>query len=419
MDNTKQLSFKKNFSWNFIGNLIYSLSQGLILVLLAKIGGAELVGLYTLGFSLTAPIIMLTNLQLRQVQATDTTSTYIFNDYFGLRIITGFVAILITLAVIAIGDYDSYKAIIIVLIALSKVIDSYSEVIYGQLQQRERMDYIGVSRAIKGCMTLLTITIVLIITDSIVWALIALNISSILIFLLYDKNKIKHFINTITPSFNWIKQKKLIILTLPLGLMLMLGSLNTNIPRILVERFLGEEALGYFGGIAYFLVAGNMFVSAIGQAGAPRLAKYFSSDMYKEFKRLLNRLVLIGFSIGLMGLLISSLFGNIILQLVYDSSYGEYKNILMIVMVAGVFSYSSSFLGYGLTAMRIFNVQPYLGSVWVLVSIICSIILIPKFGLIGAAITLVLASMIQFLTTTLVIIINIKSKEKVKLSEYK
>ena len=194
MSDKKKLSLKKNFSWNFIGNLIYSLSQWLILVLLAKIGNAELVGLYTLGFAITAPILMLTNLQLRQVQATDTTDTYIFNDYFGLRIITGFVAIIITLIVIQLNNYDIYKAFIIFLVALSKIIDSYSDVVYGQLQQKERMDYIGISRIIKGISTLIVISVVMIFTDNLILSLLALNISSFFIFMLYDKKIIKNFV---------------------------------------------------------------------------------------------------------------------------------------------------------------------------------------------------------------------------------
>ena len=324
MSDKKKLSLKKNFSWNFIGNLIYSLSQWLILVLLAKIGNAELVGLYTLGFAITAPILMLTNLQLRQVQATDTTDTYIFNDYFGLRIITGFVAIIITLIVIQLNNYDIYKAFIIFLVALSKIIDSYSDVVYGQLQQKERMDYIGISRIIKGISTLIVISVVMIFTDNLILSLLALNISSFFIFMLYDKKIIKNFVYSTKPSFNWEKHKKLIVLTLPLGLMLMLGSLNTNIPRILVERFLGEEKLGYFGGIAYLMVAGNMFISAVGQAGAPRLAKLYKNNNKNGFINLLLKLVFLGFALGIVGLLVSIVFGQLILKLVYNEDFIAY-----------------------------------------------------------------------------------------------
>lgn len=412
MSRVKQLSLRKNFSWNFIGSLVHSLSQWLVLVLLAKLGNAELVGLYTLGFAVTAPILMLTNLQLRQVQATDTSNDYTFNDYFGLRIITGIIAILITIIVIIISNYEPYKALIILLIAISKIIDSYSDVIYGQLQQKERMDYIGISRIIKGIVTLSILCTCMLITKSLTISLIVLNISLLFTFFLYDSKKIKYFIESLKPKFSFKKQKKLIILTLPLGLMLMLGSLNTNIPRVLVEKFLGEEALGYFAGIAYLLVAGNMFISAVGQAGAPRLAKLYKGEKLKGFINLLIKLVLLGFGIGILGALVALLMGEFILKLVYTETFVQYNNILIFVMIAGIFSYASSFLGYGLTSMRLFKVQPYLGSIWVVTSIIASFILIPKFGLTGAAVTLIIGSITQFTTSLVVVIINIIIKNR-------
>src|SRR5699024_5608336 len=122
MSKVNQLSLEKNFSWNFIGSLVYSLSQFLILALLAKLGNPVMVGLYSIGLALTAPIISFTNLQLRQIQATDTTKpTYNFNDYFGLRIVTGIIMLFITLVVVVWSGYNLEKSLIILLVGLTKV----------------------------------------------------------------------------------------------------------------------------------------------------------------------------------------------------------------------------------------------------------------------------------------------------------
>jgi len=367
MSKVKELSLKKNFSWNFIGSLVYTFSQFLILVLLAKLGDAGMVGLYSIGLALTAPILMFTNLQLRQVQATDTTYEYTFNDYLGLRIITGCIAIIITLVIISMNGFYFEKSIIVLLVALSKVLDSYSDVIYGQLQQKERMDYIGKSRIIKGVVTLLIVGTVLLITENLIVSLIALNLSWMLILVIYDVKKIKLFVVNLTPKFDLNKMKRLVILTLPLGIVLMLGSLNTNIPRIIVDKQLGEVALGYFAGIAYLMVAGNMFISSVGQAVAPRLAKLYKDNMLIKFKKLLSQLILFGFSIGIVGIIISILFGELILKVVYDANYSDYNELFVLIMIAALFNYSGSFLGYGLTSMRLFKIQPFLGTVWTIV----------------------------------------------------
>lgn len=411
MSKVNQLSLKENFSWNFMGSVVYSLSQFLILVLLNKLGSPAMVGLYSIGLAITTPIIMLTNLQLRQIQATDTTDDYVFNDYFGLRIITGLVAIIFTIVIIIFSNYELHKSIIILLVVLNKVVDSYSDVIYGQLQQRERMDYIGKSRVMKGILTLVVVGLMLLMTEDLIFSLVALNLTWVLTFWFYDRNKVKLFINNVKPFFNFKKMKKLTVLALPLGVVMMLGSLDTNLPRIIVEKILGEDALGYFTSIAYLIVAGNLFIQSIGQAFSPKLAKLYKKNSLKSFYKIIIMLILLGMTIGIIGLLISLLFSDLILSLLYDVSYTEYSYLLILIMVSGIFNYSASFLGYSITAMRLFKIQPYIGLVGVIVTTTSSLILIPQFELTGAAYTLIIGSIAHFLARLIVILVNLKIKK--------
>ncbi len=412
MSKTEKLTLKRNFSWNFVGSLIYSLSQFLVIIIINKFGNVELVGLYTLGLSVTAPIIMLTNLQLRQVQATDTNGEYQFNDYFGIRILMGFVALLITLIVTLIFDYELSITLVILVVSLIKVVDSYSEVIYGHLQQNERMDYIGVSRILKGVLNVSVFFIVLQLKGSLTLTLILITVGLFLSFLIYDVRKVRYFTNKLTPSFKITKMKGIITLTFPLGLMLMLGSLNTNIPRVLIHRFMGTDSLGYFASIAYLMVAGNLFISSLGQAVAPRLAKLYASGESSKFNLLLLKMAGLGALIGLMGVLVATILGEQILTIIYSSDYAKYNYLLILVMFASVFSYSASFLGYGLTAMRKFNIQPILGVIWSGVSLVTSIILIPYLGLKGAGYTLLISSIIQLLTIHITIWFGLNEKKQ-------
>src|ERR1700722_7457738 len=63
-------SLRWNFSWTFVGNIIYSACQWAILVVLAKIGNAEMVGQYGLAMAVATPILALSTLQLRAVLTT-------------------------------------------------------------------------------------------------------------------------------------------------------------------------------------------------------------------------------------------------------------------------------------------------------------------------------------------------------------
>jgi len=55
---------------------------------------------------------------------------------------------------------------------------------------------------------------------------------------------------SIRPHWNWPRLLRLTWLSLPLGVVMMLGSLMTNIPRYFIERFQGTHEPGIFAAMA-------------------------------------------------------------------------------------------------------------------------------------------------------------------------
>ena len=172
---------------------------------------------------------------------------------------------------------------------------------------------------------------------------------------------------------------------LPLGLVVMLISLNNNVTRYFVERYSGEHQLGIFGALAYVMMAGYTVVDALGQVSAPRLAKYYSTRNLAAFRKLLLRLVSIGAVLGGAGILVAASAGRWVLTLLYQPEYAEHLDVFFWLMVASGISYVASFLGCGVTATRQFSrlVVPYM--VVSAAAFFLSMILIPTYGLVGAA----------------------------------
>ncbi len=140
-----RLSLRKNFTWTFAGNGVYAASQWGQLVLLAKLGSPETVGQFALALAICAPVIMFANLQLRSVQATDARHEYAFADYLGLRLMTTVAAYVVIIGIVMLSGYQQETALAILLIGLSKYFEAVSDVIFGLLQQQERMDRIAKS----------------------------------------------------------------------------------------------------------------------------------------------------------------------------------------------------------------------------------------------------------------------------------
>ena len=99
----RPLSLRSNFSWTFAGNVVYAGCQWGMLMVLAKLGSPEWSGQFALGLAVTAPIIMLTNLQLRAIQATDARREYRFGHYLALRLATTALALLVIAGIAAAG----------------------------------------------------------------------------------------------------------------------------------------------------------------------------------------------------------------------------------------------------------------------------------------------------------------------------
>src|SRR5205085_4820654 len=122
----------------------YTAFQWGILVCIAKLGSAADVGVFALGLALTAPVITLTNLHLRVIEATDARNEYPFSVYLALRLVTSVVAV-IAIAAIAYGSgYRDRTLALILAVGLAKSIESVSDVIFGLLQEAENLRRIAV-----------------------------------------------------------------------------------------------------------------------------------------------------------------------------------------------------------------------------------------------------------------------------------
>lgn len=404
-----RLSLKKNFSWSLAGNVTYAGCQGAILVILAKLTIPEMVGRFALGLAITAPIIMLFNLQLREIQATDALEEYQFGNYLALRLITTALALIIITGISYWGEYEFETAVLILAMGFSKAFQSISDVYYGFMQRYERLDRIAKSQIIKGVSSLCVMGIAVLTTGNVLWGVIGFAVCWALILTMYDmpsaamikENGLKNrfvlspFFRSLLPVFDWQKLLRLAWLALPLGGVMWLTSLKPNIPRYFIEHYCGERYLGIFAALAYLHAVSNTVVSALGQSAMPRLADYHASGQFLKFRQLLLRLIGLGGAIGLAGVIISMFAGRLILSLMYGPDYADHVDVFIWLMFSGALVFIATFLIYGVIVFRFFRVQMLLYILVTSVTCIASWLLIPRFGILGAAYAVTAGSSVQ------------------------
>ena len=410
----KPLSLRANFTWTLVGNVVYAGCSWAMLVVLAKLGTPVIVGQFALGLAVTSPVIAFACLQLRAIQATDARREYLFRDYFGLRLIMIGIALVVICGIVLVSLYDLELAMTILVIGLGKAVDAISDVIYGALQQHEKMDRIAVSLVLKGILSLALLALGMVLTHSVLWASVGWAIASVIVVIAYDLRSglvaIRHHNNDrIVPRFRPQLLRKISWLALPLGITMLLISLNSSIPRYFIQRYVGAAQLGIFAAMAYLIIVGNTFISALGETASPRLAKQYAKGDRKAFQRLLTGLVAIGVGVSAAGVCVAFLAGRPLLALLYGSEYAEQCNILVWLIVAAGISYVGQFVGYSLTAARFFKLQPIILAISVASCVLLSTFLIPSYGLRGAAWAIILADIIFLVLMSLYLLRAIRA----------
>ena len=415
-------SLKANVSWTFWGNAVNAGCQWGIVVLLAKLGNPTMVGQYALGLAVSAPILLFAYLQLRAIQATDVNGEFSFGDYFGLRLAATGAALAFVLSLLSFGSYSAPTALTIIGLAVAKSVDGISDVFYGFLQQHERLDCIARSMLIRSPLSLAAMGIAVYATHSVVIGVVTLSIVSALVLIAYDipvsrrlanilrPTAAEHIPLTFAPHWNGPQIKKLLYSSLPLGCVMLLVSLQVNIPRYFIEHFQNEEAVGIFAALAYVLAAGSLVTDAIGQSLTPRLARLYRCNYLGEFRRILMLLTVFGVLSGLSVVALSWVLGRQILTVLYKPEYVRHLDVFLLLMASAAPTYIASFFGYAMTAARLFWIQLPL-SAWSALSVaILSWLLIPGRGLRGAAEAVLLMSFIRLFASWIVVWQASKSK---------
>lgn len=426
------LSLRKNFLWNFAGNVIFGACQWGMLMVIAKLGTPEMVGKYALGVAICLPVVMFTNLQLRVIQATDAKNQFNFGDYLGLRLINITLSLLVIAGIVGVSGYQRETALVILVIGLAKGFDSISDIFYGLAQKYERMDRIAISLMLRSPLSLLGMGLGVYLTSQVIWGAVGFAVAWGLVMIFYDLQSGRFILKSlaqssvgsnqpterenesIRPHWCFKTLMRLARLALPLGVVMMLMSLNNNVPRYFIKHSFGERELGIFSALASITGMGIIVIYALGHSASPRLAKYYAVGNKAAFLSLLVKLVMLGAITGTAGIVLVLLGGKPLVTLLFRPEYAEHLDVLLWLMISGGVSYVAHYITAGITAAQYLRIQTPIYALATISSVIACFWLIPAFGLMGAPLALLLAAFVQLLGATLVVyhaIINFPARQ--------
>lgn len=396
--------------WLLSGNILFAFSQWLMLIFFSRMSSAEQLGYYSYALAITAPIFLLTNLQLRPLLVADfnTENVFKFSQYFSLRLITTIIASLISLFFV---NWNNKVALLIfILVIATKGLESISDIIYAFYNAKKQTHFISKSLSIKSILIIIISFVTLYLTNNIFYSLTGTVIAYIFILIFIDIRQNNRLLKNI--KFVDSHLRNIILTGLPLGISVMLISLQTNIPRYFLESYLSVKFVGIYTVFYYFLIIGGIIINSICQYLSPYFSEFYRNNELEKLKKSIFQASAFALLLGFLGLIVSILLHSFIIETIYGNDFVKYSYLLPYVMFAGIFSYLSVVSGYLLTSLKLFKVQMPIFLALVLFTTIYSYILIPKFGLLGAAYTTILTAVSQFIISSLVVLIKIKGLKR-------
>jgi O-antigen/teichoic acid export membrane protein len=398
-------SLRTDFSWTLLGNAVYAAGQWMTIVLLAKLTQPELVGQYALGFAIAVPVFMLTSLQLRLVLVSDVHQAIQFEHYLSLRLSCTMSALLVIFVTAEVLGLRGALLWTILMVGLAQAVEAVSEIYYAQLQLLDRMDRIAKSMIVRSVLSATALTVGVCFGSNLLWGLVGVVLARTAVLLGYDIRESRRAVgaqerpffrkDVLRPRWDSRVLGRLLWSALPLSILAVLVSLNLNVPRYFIEHALGQRALGIFSAIASISAAGSMAVISLGQSAFARLARLYATEDFGGFRGLLGQFLALAATLGVCGIAAASLVGRQILTILFGPAYAEQADLLAWMMAVGCVFYMAQFLGFGLTAAKCYYSQVVLFTLTTLGVAVGCYLLIPRLGLMGAILAMLIATVVQ------------------------
>ena len=181
--------------------------------------------------------------------------------------------------------------------------------------------------------------------------------------------------------------KNIIYYSIPLFFSSIMGTSATYIDRIVVSYFVNLSSLGIYNFALVIATAATLLVSPVSNLLIPKLSSFFSLDNKAAFRssiRLLLNMVSLLYIPSALG--IAALSKPLLFIFAGPDYVGAYIPLIIIMFTSSIFI-GTTVLITGISSIRKTRIYIFSSSLSMISNLVLSVILIPIFGIIGAAIS--------------------------------
>ena len=411
----KETTAKKKFMWNMAGSLCNSLSSMLLLIIVNRISGADKGGFFALAYSTAQLLFSVGGFEIRPVQSTDIKNKFSFNQYFTSRMLNCAVMLVCMFGYIGVNGYHGADALAVFFILSYRLVEAVADVYSGLFQQRERIDISGKEMLFRSGLATISFTLVLWMTDNLLFAGMALTLTSLAVMLLYDVHMKKYF-EPHAIRAEWRGIGGIYKACWPLFLSSFLMNYLSNAPKYALDRYYDETVQNSYNILFMPAFVINLLSLFVFRPLLTDLAKDWDAGRIKEFSGIVKKMMLLIGGLTAAACMGAYLLGIPVLSFLYGAELDAYRMELVIIMICGGLNAYVYCLYYvvTVTGKQIYLLLGY--CVGLAEAVMLGPVLVRNFGICGAAVSCTLSFAIVFAVFAVIAAVLIKRREKTAVS---
>lgn len=390
------LSIQKNMIWNSAGSFVNLVCAWCITVLVLRLStGYDEAGVYSYVMSIYAIFSSVADFRIYLYQISDVHGENTMGEYFALRLITGGMALVLTMVY---GMLSSAPGLWLPILfySLYKIAGTLLDTFHAVQQAKHRMDYMGMSYAIQGIASLAVFAAVFGPTQNLTLTLAAMFGVTVLIGIVYDLPRGIYF-EDLKVRISWGKAWHLLVTCVPAVVAFIAISSATSVPRQYLMNSMGEAALGAYGTMAAPIAIIQTGASYIYNPLCSYFVDAFEARNRKRFNKLMLVTILAIALLGVVCLLGVEWFAAPLYALIYGEQVLEYTYLLPPLVIGCLAIAFSSFMNSLATVLRNFKATFVGGLVAFGVSLALMVPLINALGLNGVTYTTMVSALVASL----------------------
>ena len=377
----------RDFTWNTIGFATWGMVFPLLTIVVTWLAGVERAGMFSFSFVVANLLYIMANYGVRTYQVSDIDEYHGFSDYQLNRMMTCAVMFIVGVLFVRIAGYEGEMLVMSLGLFAYKAIDAMGEVYEGRLQQVDKLYLGGISLSARSVAAFLAFSLFLLISGDMGIAALAMTVASLatLVFLTFPLTMFE------TPRSTPVSLRSVGLLfkeCFPVFLALFLYAVIDNMPKFVMQGAeLPYDNQLYFNAL-YF--PAQAILITVGMIYKPLLVKmanvWADESRRRKFDIIIISMMALIIAITLIAALFMEWVGISIMSFLYGLDFSPFKQLSIIMLVAGGVTAAIDFMYQVITILRRQHVVTNLYLITFGFSLLVLFLMIPMMGLQGAVV---------------------------------